>query len=361
MRSHEPYQRPPRDVIAATTLATRAGLQKIIDAKMGNTPMAENASTYVKYSSNSLASSTTNERIIKIQDIQEDPMLPPKHQLRKNRHRDPSPPAPVLREAIKPATAEEQKQWRIPSAVSHWKNPLGFTVSIEQRLAANNGGTLERSQAELNNTNFANLAEALSDADREAREGIKIRSQLQHQRLELEQREKEQRLRELADRARQEKRVRTKEDDDKQDQAQRREQIHIERRKQAEKELRLSRMGSEQRVRQLARDTNRDISDKVALGVAKATGETKTMELAFDLRLFSKAAGSNAVHSEDQVYDAPLFAGQEAVSHIYRPKASEDDAGGFADESRFEGLGKAKKLFLGVEEKKGPVEFERDV
>ena len=121
----------------------------------------------------------------------------------------------------------------------------------------------------------------------------------------------------------------------------------------------------------MAREQNRDISEKVALGLAKPTQNKETM---YDSRLFNQTSGFDTGFNEDQHYDKSLFAAQDAISGIYRPKANQDDdldeegaaesaMGKIQKGNRFEVLGKAKEGFKGAadaEREEGPVQFERD-
>jgi len=118
----------------------------------------------------------------------------------------------------------------------------------------------------------------------------------------------------------------------------------------------------------MAREQNRDISEKVALGLAKPTQSKETM---YDSRLFNQSSGFAAGFNEDQAYDKPLFAERDALNSIYRPQVGdddEDDGGETMDKiqntKRFEALGRApKEGFKGTEtteERSGPVQFERD-
>ena len=137
-----------------------------------------------------------------------------------------------------------------------------------------------------------------------------------------------------------------------------------------QKQLRQSRMGTERRLQMLAREQNRDISEKIALGLAKPTQSSESM---YDSRLFNQNSGFDAGFNEDQVYDKPLFAAQNTINNIYRPNPSaqddepEDDGGAtverIAKANRFEVLGKAAKGFRGAdiaEPRSGPVQFEKD-
>ncbi|KAK9636457.1 mRNA splicing protein [Aspergillus fumigatus] len=128
-------------------------------------------------------------------------------------------------------------------------------------------------------------------------------------------------------------------------------------------------MGTERRIQMMAREQNRDISEKVALGLAKPT---QTSESMWDSRLFNQTSGLQSGFNEDNPYDKPLFAAQDAINSIYRPRAQldvDDEEGAEGEMSkiqktnRFEVLGKAKEGFRGAAEaeaRDGPVQFEKD-
>ena len=283
-----------------------------------------------------------------------------------------SPPPPVMRSPPRKLTAADQEAWKIPPPISNWKNPKGYTVPLDKRLAADGRGL----QDVTINDKFAQFAEALFTADRHAREEVKQRAAMQQKLAEKERLEKEDQLRVLAQKAREERsmagrRARgarsysrsrsrsasscSRSDSDDDEAAREREQMRRERRQENEKQLRQSRMGTERRIQMIAREQNRDISEKVALGLAKPTQSSESM---WDSRLFNQTSGFDTGFNEDQAYDKPLFAAQDAIKSIYRPKANVDDdedeeAGGkeyekIAKSNRFEVLGKAKEGFKGA-------------
>jgi SNW domain-containing protein 1 len=128
-------------------------------------------------------------------------------------------------------------------------------------------------------------------------------------------------------------------------------------------------MGAERRAQVMAREMDRDISEKIALGLAKPTQSSEGM---YDSRLFNQQSGFSSGFNEDNPYDKPLFAAQDAITSIYRPRANaeDDDEEGAGDKemariqkgSRFgEALGRG--TFKGTEEaevREGPVQFEKD-
>jgi hypothetical protein len=121
------------------------------------------------------------------------------------------------------------------------------------------------------------------------------------------------------------------------------------------------------------REQNRDISEKIALGLAKPTTSKESM---YDSRLFNREANQASMGDSGSynVYDKPLFNAQNAAAAIYRPRGNNrnDEAfGGGTEEGisnalendRF-GLGASKFVGAaeaGKEDRSGPVEFEKDV
>jgi SNW domain-containing protein 1 len=153
-----------------------------------------------------------------------------------------------------------------------------------------------------------------------------------------------------------------------------RDQMRQEKRREREREMRMSNMGTEQRTKMLARQQNRDISEKIALGLAKPTLSKESM---LDSRLFNQESLSANFGDDESynLYDRPLFHGSSAAAAIYKARGNiteGDDSmfGGGTDEGigkalandRF-GLGQVQVGFEGAadqEVKEGPVQFEKD-
>ncbi|KAJ2987697.1 hypothetical protein NUW58_g4364 [Xylaria curta] len=286
----------------------------------------------------------------------------------------PSPPPPVLRSPPRKLTAEDQEAWKIPPPVSNWKNPKGFTVPLDKRLAADGRGL----QDVTINDKFAQFSEALFMADRHAREEVRQRALMQQRLAEKEKAQKEDSLRINSQDSRDSRDSRSRsrsfsrsdsgsESDD--SEVREREKARAERRREEERKLRQSRMGTERRIQVMAREQNRDISEKIALGLAKPTAQAESM---YDSRLFNQSSGFDSGFNEDNPYDKPLFAAQDAINSIYRPNQNMED---FDDEaagdremakiqktSRFgEALGRGTfKGTADAEAREGPVQFERD-
>lgn len=218
----------PKPSIEETELCvsdTHEVIKNIIAEKLGilDAKDEKDQVTYVKYESNSIIQPEGGEegsrgRTVEIRNFQEDPMLPPKFKLRKNRHKEPSPPPPILKKAepVKTVTKEEREKWNIPAAISNWKNNQGFTISLDKRMMAANGGsqqTSEEMEELLNIEKFGDLSQALENADKQAREEITIRNTLMREQAIKDQQEKDQKIRELAEISRRERNKRSTSDD----------------------------------------------------------------------------------------------------------------------------------------------------
>lgn len=60
-------------------------------------------------------------------EAQVDPMEPPRFQInRKIPRAAPSPPAPVLHSPPRRVSVKQQRDWKVPPCVSHWKNAKGI-------------------------------------------------------------------------------------------------------------------------------------------------------------------------------------------------------------------------------------------
>ncbi len=368
--------RPSEEEVAAQTEKTKNALAALVTgAVAAQKPknvkgITRKDATYVRYTpANQMGDvARKNDRILKIVERQQDPMEPPKFKHKKIPRGPPSPPPPVMHSPPRKLTAEDQEAWKIPPPVSNWKNPKGYTVPLDKRLAADGRGL----QDVTINDKFAQFAEALYTADRHAREEVKQRALMQQKLAEKERAQKEDQLRMLAQKARADRMQRgsrarssrsrsvsaSSQSDSEDDEAIReREQMRRERRQENEKQFRQSRMGTERRIQMIAREQNRDISEKVALGLAKPTQSSESM---WDSRLFNQTSGFDTGFNEDQAYDKPLFAAQDAINSIYRPRANIDDDGDeesgaveydkIQKSSRFEVLGKAKDGFKGAAE-----------
>lgn len=373
--------RPSQDEVEATAERTKNALAALVSSAVAaQKPKTINTSqrqtTFVKYTPASQFgdNSKKQDRIMKIVERQKDPMEPPKFKHKKVPRGPPSPPPPVMHSPPRKLTAEDQEVWKIPPPVSNWKNPKGFTVPLDKRLAADGRGLQEVTI----NDKFAQFSEALFMADRHAREEVRQRSIMQQRLAEKEKALKEENLRVLAAQAREQggvdrnrqRRSRScsstgshpySESDAEHssgDSGRRaRDEARRERQEEGKRQLRQSRMGAERRVQVMVREQNRDISEKIALGLAKPTQSKESM---YDSRLFNQSSGFHAGFNEDNPYDKPLFTAQDAISSIYRPRASMDEEDEEAGDREMERIQRSARFgeLLGRGKFKGAEEAE---
>lgn len=156
--------------------------------------------------------------------------------------------------------------------------------------------------------------------------------------------------------------------------AQQREKLRLERRKELEREMRKDNMKGTLRKNKLDRDAERDVSEKIALGMhvggAKLTGDE-----IYDSRLFNQGGGvGTGFGGEDEynVYSKALF-DKGAGGNIYRPRGTggldEDGAGADGDE-QYRKIANADKFrpdkgFAGADygarqARDRPVQFEKE-
>ncbi|KAL6454203.1 PRP45 Pre-mRNA-processing protein 45 [Candida maltosa Xu316] len=155
----------------------------VIDSILNTTEPSQKDTNYINYE-NQVGGEA---QVIQIRTLEEDPMLPPKHKLRKNRHERVEEDVTIVKDTnTKKLSKADSDYWNIPAAVSNWKNSQGFTIGLEKRMIGR-----EHGGSEMNIQKFGDLSSALNDADRAAREELKKRNE-----LKLEQERKEKRLRE---------------------------------------------------------------------------------------------------------------------------------------------------------------------
>uniref|UniRef100_H3BYL0 SNW domain-containing protein 1 n=1 Tax=Tetraodon nigroviridis TaxID=99883 RepID=H3BYL0_TETNG len=350
-------QKPDEEAVQELTEKTRAALNKQVSQKIAAAMPVRAAdkqapAQYIRYTPSQQGvafNSGAKQRVIRMVEMQKDPMEPPRFKINKKIPRGPpSPPAPVMHSPSRKMTVKEQQEWKIPPCISNWKNAKGYTIPLDKRLAADGRGL----QTVHINENFAKLAEALYIADRKAREAVEMRAQ----------------LRELAQIAR-DRRAGIKSHGDKggeDSEARERDEIRHDRRRDRQHDRNISRAAPDKRSK-LQRDQDRDISELIALGVPNPRSSS---EVQYDQRLFNQSKGmdSGFAGGEDEsynVYDQPFRGGRDMASNIYRPSknidkdAYADDFDTLMQNNRFV----PDKEFSGADHgqrREGPVQFEED-
>lgn len=289
-----------------------------------------------------------SQRVIQMVPAKVDPMMPPKHKHIKAPAGPAEDPVPVLHAPPSKLSKEEREAWNVPACISNWKNTRGYTIPLDKRLAADGRGLREHTI----NTNFATLSESLYVAERQARQEVRMRAQV-HKKLALQEKDKrEDELRQLANQARLERgggggmpaaaqpsRDRGHISDASSDDAEsidhpppaaaqgdteddvaarQREKLRLERKREREREMR---MENNMELKKQKLEQERDVSEKIALGVHTGTGG---LGGDVDSRLYNQSAGMDSGFGADDEYNAyskPLFARQAAASSasIYRP------------------------------------------
>ncbi|XP_030904587.1 SNW domain-containing protein 1 isoform X1 [Melopsittacus undulatus] len=312
------------------TEKTRAALEKSVSQKVAAAMPVRAAdklapAQYIRYTPSQQGvafNSGAKQRVIRMVEMQKDPMEPPRFKINKKIPRGPpSPPAPVMHSPSRKMTVKEQQEWKIPPCISNWKNAKGYTIPLDKRLAADGRGL----QTVHINENFAKLAEALYIADRKAREAVEMRAQVERKMAQKEKEKHEEKLREMAQKAR-ERRAGIKTHVEKEDgEARERDEIRHDRRKERQHDRNLSRAAPDKRSK-LQRNENRDISEVIALGIPNPRPSN---EIQYDQRLFNQSKGmdSGFAGGEDEiynVYDQPWRSGKDMAQNIYRPSKNVD-------------------------------------
>ena len=297
------------------------------------------------------------QRVIQMVPAKVDPMMPPKHKHVKAPRGPAEDPVPVLHAPPQKLTKEERDKWNVPACISNWKNSRGYTIPLDKRLAADGRGLREHTI----NSNFATLSESLYVAESQARQEVRMRVQVQKKLSIQEKDRREEELRALAAQARLERSglataavsesqtkgreqsvpdkdsdghsgsssPSRKEETDDMVAARQREKLRMERRREREKDLRQE---NNMEIKKRKLESERDVSEKIALGVHTGTGGGAGE---VDSRLYNQSAGMDSgfgAEDEYNTYSKPLFDRQGVSSaSIYRPTRGETEHN--ADES----------------------------
>ena len=227
-----------------------------------------------------------------------------------------------MQEPSKKISYEEQKKWKIPPCVSISKNPKGFVIPLNIRLA-NDGRNFREYQA---NKNFAKFADVLNLAEKQVKAEIQEHNRIAQSIQIAAAMKKEQELKEAAKIARQERNSfisssinddienknnsdllsnkRKREDDGKRE----RDELRYLRKKEIEYENKVERY-------KRFEDEGRDINDLAFLGGGQGINNV------LDSRLYEKEGGieNKLDYNEDcEVYDKPLFDDKIKLSNIYK-------------------------------------------
>ncbi|AAS52281.1 ADR361Wp [Eremothecium gossypii ATCC 10895] len=315
---------PSKQDIEQTFQRTKAYFDKLLNNKPAtnsrpSTDARSGKGNYIEYKTTDALTNKSTSRIIKIVDHVADPLQP--SQIKRKKVVAPptdEPVAPILHSATEKLTKEQREQWRIPSAVSNWKNPNGYAIDLEKRIAIDGRYNREGTAIPAVNEKLLELTNALEEAESKAREEVRNRAEARKQEAEQQVRLKEDKLRELAQRSREERQRKRRQPIDHEEYDESaiiRQTERNEKRDQMKNDMRLSKLSTADRLRVLAHAQGRDVSEKIILGAAKPS---EVPDVHYDSRLLTKGAGTAVPGAPEQVYDGPLFA-QNAMDRLYKP------------------------------------------
>ena len=294
--------KPSDQELHETTTNTQQALDLVLADRLGRSSLAvpvnqQSGPSFVKYKADPNAPGydpKTANRIVRLTTVQADPLEPSVFRHKRLPAAPGDAPTTILRAPAPKASKEELEMWRIPPAISNWKNPRGFVIPLEQRVGADGRHVQDHSVSER----FASLAEELHAAEQKAREEISRRNELAKKQLAEEEEERERLLRVAAAEARQKN---LSEPSDSHSRA---------RREIMRETLREHRMQRAGKLRE------RDFSESIALG-AQVQPALKG-EALFDARLFNRSEGE-----KDEHYEGRLFAERSGGVYKYDSKRVE--------------------------------------
>jgi SNW domain-containing protein 1 len=389
--------KPGREVLEKTTLETKTALEKLMQGKIKLTTVKGQASSiadtgnakYIRYTPAQQGVNDNfnngNQRIVRISDLPIDPLEPVKYKHKRIPRDGAFEPIPVMHSPPRKLTLKDQQDWKVPPCISNWKNSKGFTIPLEMRLSADGRNMREH----IVSDKFSKMSDVLYTTEKQARLEIEERNKIQESIKMVDTLKKEQELREAAMDARMKKMsmavsnissVKTtkteeteiilgnkrKVDEDLEAEIMERNNLRNIRKKEIERDRKIEIGGKKNK--NLKKDEDRDISEKIALGQAQPTMRDSMI----DSRLYNQTVGlvSGFKDEEDyDLYDKPLFVDRTGASIYKNIKASsaiDDDSSetALADSKKLmEKIYQRGKMFEGADISKSqggkPLEFER--
>jgi len=378
-------QKPSDDKKLEIAHKTGEALGVRVNSKTESAFLASNAfkkpdaDKFVKFVPKDDSDPNAKERLVKITTQLSDPLQPPRFKHKRIPRGVPSPPPAVVHSPPRKLTVNDQQNLKIPPCISNWKNAKGHIIPLHMRLMADG-----RSIQDLAvNQRFNAFSEALYAAERQSREEVNERNRVltNYDLTQAMQADKE--LNEAADRAHKEKlkimasnissvantdRIRHTEDisqaikrdsteDDLEAAQKERDAIRRQRKYDLRRDQRIE--AATKKKAKINRDDNRDIGEKIALGVAQPTSK----ETMYDQRLFNQSAGLDSGFGDEEdynLYSKPLFTDRtDAALHKIKESKEENPM----DEKVRKMIGKKPtKAFEGAEKNEGgnsAVEFEK--
>jgi SNW domain-containing protein 1 len=373
--------KPSKSIATAIAAHTQEQINKVLGVRtqvaqqsLGNQVKAGTESQLIRYTPNQQGAghnSGAMQRIVKMKEVQVDPLAPPQFKHKRVARGPPSPPVTIMRSPPKKLTVKDQQEWKVPPCISNWKNARGYTIPLEMRLSAD-GRTLKQHTI---NEKFSKFSDTIYITEKQARREIDERNQITQSINYKEHLKKEDELRMKAKEAKEEKEKVQKEhmdaqrgvgeevltEEEKRALKQREILRYINQREQ-EREQRMARAGINKS--KFLRDSERDISEKIALGQAQPT----LADSMIDQRLFNQDSGLDHGFKDDEenmAYDKPLFKDRELLNIYGGLKDVQEDLMKDNEETEVEKVLRKRPHagFEGADDKAGtrtkPVEFEK--
>ncbi len=208
----ELLMRPDGEEEQKTANETAMALGKIIEKKLDATRVIKHGnngnsnsddsggskSEYIRYTPQVTKEGGPQQRIIRVVEAVVDPLEPPKFRNLKKPPPVSEAPVPVLHSPQRKLTVEDQMNWDIPKSISNWTNPMGYTIALDKRLAADGRGLRENTI----NDRFAQFSESLLIAEEEARTAVEERARMRQKVADRQKQMENDMLRAAAEEAR---------------------------------------------------------------------------------------------------------------------------------------------------------------
>lgn len=201
--------RPDGEEEQKTANETAKALGKIIEKKLDATRVIKHGnsdgddsggpkSEYIRYTPQVTKEGGPQQRIIRVVEAAVDPLEPPKFRNLKKPPPVNEAPVPVMHSPQRKLTIEDQMNWDIPKSISNWTNPMGYTIALDKRLAADGRGLREN----VINDRFAQFSESLLIAEEEARTSVEERARMRQKVADRQKQMENDMLRAAAEEAR---------------------------------------------------------------------------------------------------------------------------------------------------------------
>lgn len=387
----EELAKPGFDVLTKTFNTSAKALEKASagKAKLANgTNMlsshitVKNESKFIRYTPSHLglnANTEGNQRIIKLTDAPRDPLEPPKYKQKKIPRGNNEQAVAVMHSPPRKLTMKDQQDWKVPPSISNWKNGRGYTIPLEMRISADG----RNNRIYTISQEFSKFADVLYVTELQARKEISERNKIQESIKLSDTLKKEQELKNAAKLAREQKinlavsnisSVNTTRTDDillgnkserdirssstvdaeREAELLERNALRNMRRKEIERDRRIEVSSNNRRGKNKSIDTERDVSEKIALGVAQPSMGNNMI----DSRLYNQTTGLETGFKDDEdydLYDNPLFADRTNANIFKNVRASstiddDNNDNNFSETKKImEKIQKRGQMFEGVE------------